>query len=77
MIIYVGANKTCHIMIIHFAQKYLGSAWSLCMHSYNFELCHMAAQTSHLYGFTEVIKFIVCIKNYFVKTKNCLYADYS
>ena len=38
------------------------------MHTYNFELCHMTAQTSRLYSFTKVIKFIANIKKYFVKT---------
>ena len=33
-----------------------------------FKLCHMSAQTLHLYGFTEVIKFIVYIKKLLCKT---------
>ena len=35
----------------------------------------MTAQTSHLYGFTKVIKFIEYIKK--LLCKNYLYADYS
>ena len=66
MIIYVGADLgadiVCQIMIIHVAQKYLGSAYSLIMHNY-IQLYHMTVQTSHLYSFTKVIKFIAYIKN--------------
>ena len=74
-IIHVGANKMSRNHNSFRTKKYLGSAQSLFMRSSNFELCHMAAQASRLYGFTKVIKFIVCIKKLLCKT--CLYADYS
>ena len=45
------------------------------MLTYNFELCHVTAQTSHLYGFTKVIKLIAYIKKSLCN--NGLYADYS
>ena len=58
-----------------FNVNFLGSAYSLFMHTYNFAPCHMTAQTLRLYGFTEIIKFIAYIKK--LLCKNCLYADYS
>ena len=48
------------------------------MHTNGFKPRYMSAKTSHLYGFTEVIKFIarlVYIKN--LLCKSCLYAIYS
>ena len=47
-----------------FCTKIFWEAFSHCvrMCTYNFELCHMTAQMSHLYGFTKVIKFIAYIK---------------
>ena len=44
------------------------------MHTNGFKPYHMSAQKSHLYGFTEVIQFIVCIKK--LLRKNCLHAVY-
>ena len=40
-----------------------------------FKQCHMSAQTSCLYRFAEVIKFIVYIKK--LVCRNCVYAVYS
>ena len=50
-------------MIIHFAQKKFWEVLSYCLYvlSYNFELCHMTAEMSYLYGFTKIITFIVYV----------------
>ena len=49
-------------MNIDFAHKSLGSAWSLFMCTNGFELHYVTAQTSLLYNFTLMTKFIVYIK---------------
>ena len=49
-----------------------GKCLVIVLHINGFKLCHMSAQTSRLYEFTKVIKFIVCINKLL-----CLYANNS
>ena len=76
MIIYVGANKFCMLrndysFCANKFRKRLVNVYAY----YNFELCHVTAQTSHLYGFTKMIKYMAYIIKFLCK--NCLHADYS
>ena len=40
VIIYVEADNICHVTIIHFVQKFLGSTESFLIYTYGFVQCH-------------------------------------
>ena len=56
-IIYVRAIilYECQVLMIHFAQKNLGSAESFLIYTYGFALHHMIGVTVCLYSFTVII----------------------
>ena len=55
-IIYVGAIilYVCQMLIIHFAQKILGSTESFLIYTYGFAQHHMIGVTVCLYSFTVI-----------------------
>ena len=54
-IIYVGANDICHVMTIHFVQKFQVSAKPFLVYTYGFMQHHMIGVTVCLYRFTVII----------------------
>ena len=54
MIVYVGANYVCHVMIIYFTQKYLENAVSFLIYAYGFLQHHMIGVVC-LYGFAIIM----------------------
>ena len=48
MIFYVGADYISHMTTIHFAQKHLGTANLLLIHTYGFVQYHMIRKTVYI-----------------------------